>query len=137
MSRTTSGFAQWRPDPFRRFELRRFFLDQPTSLVMNGSLETYDAVGPLLMSDQRLSASSSLASGQAHESSGAVAIGNDPIAEQVQEETPPQYVPVALAEGEPAQPGGKNRHRQRRKPRDSSDLPPDLIEGIRRRLRAG
>jgi len=89
VSRTTSGFAQWRPDPFRRFELRRFFLDQPTSLVMNGSLETYDAVGPLLMSDQRLSANSSLASGQAHESSGAVAIGNDPIAEQVQEETPP------------------------------------------------
>jgi hypothetical protein len=35
-------YADWRPDPFGRFELRRFFLGIPTSLVKDGSGERYD-----------------------------------------------------------------------------------------------
>jgi hypothetical protein len=35
-------YADWRPDPFGRFELRRFFLGVPTSLVKDGSDERYD-----------------------------------------------------------------------------------------------
>ena len=39
---TDSPNAQWRPDPFGRFESRRFFLGQPTSLVKNGDIVGYD-----------------------------------------------------------------------------------------------
>ena len=39
-----SFYADWRPDPFGRFELRRFFLGSPTSLVRDGSMEHYDPV---------------------------------------------------------------------------------------------
>ncbi len=41
-----SFYADWRPDPFGRFELRRFFLGSPTSLVRDGSIEHYDPVLP-------------------------------------------------------------------------------------------
>jgi len=36
------GYADWRPDPFGRAELRRFFLGRPTSVVRNGDHESYD-----------------------------------------------------------------------------------------------
>ena len=36
--------ADWRPDPFGRSELRRFFLGSPTSLVRDGTTERYDPV---------------------------------------------------------------------------------------------
>jgi len=39
-----SRFADWRPDPTGRFELRRFFLGQPTSVVRSGDVEVYDPV---------------------------------------------------------------------------------------------
>ena len=38
----------WRDDPFGRFELRHFFIGEPTSLVRQGSSEGLDPVGPLL-----------------------------------------------------------------------------------------
>jgi hypothetical protein len=41
-----SFYADWRPDPFGRFDLRRFFLGSPTSLVRDGSIEHYDPVLP-------------------------------------------------------------------------------------------
>ncbi len=41
---TDSPNAQWRPDPFGRFESRRFFLGQATSLVKNGDTVGYDEV---------------------------------------------------------------------------------------------
>ncbi len=41
----TSVYADWRPDPFGRFEFRRFFLDSPTSLVRDRSIERYDPAG--------------------------------------------------------------------------------------------
>src|SRR6202035_412448 len=34
----------WRPDPFGRFELRRFFLGRPTSLVKRGKVIGYDQI---------------------------------------------------------------------------------------------
>jgi len=37
-------YADWRPDPFGHFELRRFFLGNPTSLVRDGVTERYDPV---------------------------------------------------------------------------------------------
>jgi hypothetical protein len=37
-------YADWRPDPFGRFELRRFFLGRPTSVVKSGNNEAYDPV---------------------------------------------------------------------------------------------
>jgi len=37
-------YADWRPDPFGHFELRRFFLGNPTSLVRDGITERYDPV---------------------------------------------------------------------------------------------
>jgi len=37
-------YADWRPDPFGHFELRRFFLGNPTSLVRDGATERYDPV---------------------------------------------------------------------------------------------
>ena len=42
----TSSYGDWRPDPFGRAELRRFFLGSPTSLVRDGATERYDAVSP-------------------------------------------------------------------------------------------
>ncbi|HXQ91110.1 MAG TPA: hypothetical protein VN768_06075, partial [Acidimicrobiales bacterium] len=36
--------AQWRPDPFGRYELRRFFLGAPTSLVKSGEILGYDQI---------------------------------------------------------------------------------------------
>jgi hypothetical protein len=42
----SSQHADWRPDPFGRFELRRFFLDKPTSVVRNGAIESYDPISP-------------------------------------------------------------------------------------------
>ena len=41
-----SFYADWRPDPFGRFEFRRFFLGSPTSLVKDGSTERYDPFFP-------------------------------------------------------------------------------------------
>ena len=41
-----SFYADWRPDPFGRFEQRRFFLGSPTSLVKDDSTERYDPVLP-------------------------------------------------------------------------------------------
>jgi hypothetical protein len=41
-----SFYADWRPDPFGRFEQRRFFLGSPTSLVKDGSDERYDPYFP-------------------------------------------------------------------------------------------
>jgi hypothetical protein len=43
-----SVYADWRPDPFGRFELRRFFLDRPTSVVRTGDIEGYDPVTALI-----------------------------------------------------------------------------------------
>ena len=40
--------AEWRPDPFGRFEQRHFFLGRPTSLVRDGDVESFDEVGLLL-----------------------------------------------------------------------------------------
>jgi hypothetical protein len=40
----SSVYADWRPDPFGRFELRRFFLERPTSVVRIGDTESYDPV---------------------------------------------------------------------------------------------
>ncbi len=37
-------YADWRPDPYGHFELRRFFLGNPTSLVRDGATERYDPV---------------------------------------------------------------------------------------------
>lgn len=44
----TRSAAEWRPDPFGRFEERHFFLGRPTSLVRNGDVESFDEVGLLL-----------------------------------------------------------------------------------------
>ena len=44
----TSLYADWRPDPFGRSELRRFFLGSPTSLVRDGTAEHYDPVSSTL-----------------------------------------------------------------------------------------
>jgi len=41
-------YADWRPDPFGRSELRRFFLGSPTSLVRDGTAEHYDPVSSTL-----------------------------------------------------------------------------------------
>ena len=38
--------AEWRPDPSGRYEWRRFFLGQPTSLVMRGEVVGYDQIDP-------------------------------------------------------------------------------------------
>src|SRR5579864_1057279 len=35
---------EWRPDPFGRYELRRFFLGVPTSLVKSGEVVAYDQI---------------------------------------------------------------------------------------------
>lgn len=45
---TAGPHADWRPDPFGRFQARRFFLDAPTSVVRNGVTESYDPVAPLI-----------------------------------------------------------------------------------------
>ncbi len=42
----TSTYADWRPDPYGRSELRRFFLGSPTSLVRDGTTERYDPILP-------------------------------------------------------------------------------------------
>ena len=42
------AIAEWRADPFGRFEYRRFFLGGPTSLVKTGQAETVDPVSLLL-----------------------------------------------------------------------------------------
>ena len=42
----TSTYADWRPDPYGRAELRRFFLGSPTSLVRDGTAERYDPISP-------------------------------------------------------------------------------------------
>jgi hypothetical protein len=42
----TSFYADWRPDPFGRSQLRRFFLGAPTSLVRDGENEYYDPISP-------------------------------------------------------------------------------------------
>ena len=48
MSETQDGpNAEWRPDPFGRYEWRRFFLDQPTSLVMRDEVVGYDQIDTL------------------------------------------------------------------------------------------
>ncbi len=44
------SYADWRPDPFGRFELRRFFLGSPTSLVKDGPVERYDPAFPAVAS---------------------------------------------------------------------------------------
>src|SRR5579863_529293 len=36
--------GEWRPDPFGRFEFRRFLFGRPTSLVKNGDTEGYDQI---------------------------------------------------------------------------------------------
>ena len=50
-------YADWRPDPFGRFELRRFFLGRPTSVVRSGDTEAYDPVTAQI--EPRLGASES------------------------------------------------------------------------------
>src|ERR1700681_759300 len=45
---TDSPNREWRPDPSGRFELRRFFLGRPTSLVKRGTVISYDQVDPWL-----------------------------------------------------------------------------------------
>ena len=71
-----SSYADWRPDPLRRAELRRFFLGSPTSVVKDGTTERYDAIPPsgqnaeLQPLSQPLRATDDVASSDLEEHSG-------------------------------------------------------------------
>jgi len=81
---------------------------------MNGRHETYDAVGPLLTACRTPQDHADATFGQACTFPNAVAMDNE----------------VDL-------PSADNEDRQRRVGGGSEGLPPDLVEGIRRRLGAG
>jgi hypothetical protein len=138
---STSAFAsslpQWRPDPFGRYEFRRFFFDLPTSLVMTGSFETYDAVEPLLIPDQGCPKLSAPLPEQTPEHSEPLDREDRPVADQGTDETAGQRVPVAPPRLVTGSGDESDKRRPRRAWRDSSDLHPALVEGIKKRLTAG
>jgi hypothetical protein len=138
---STSTFAsrlpQWRPDPFGRYELRRFFFDLPTSLVMTGSFETYDAVEPLLIPDQGCPKLAAPLPEQTSGHSEPLDPDDRPTANQGTYETAGQRVPVAPPKLVTGSANELDMRRPRRAWRDSSDLHPALVEGIRKRLTAG
>jgi len=49
-----SSGAEWRADPFGRFELRLFLYGQPSSVVRVGDTESYDPVTPLLLPPEEI-----------------------------------------------------------------------------------